>query len=123
MSLVLTDRAHPIRFLIQDRDTKFTSTFDEVIRSQGIRIIRTQIQTPRANAFAERFVGTVRREYLDRRPIFGRRHLEHVLAEYIVHYKGRQSRRSLGQLAPFRYPVVSTHGQHPRSPIRHASKN
>jgi hypothetical protein len=65
----------------------------------------------------------VRREYLDRRPIFGRRHLEHVLAEYIVHYKGRQSRRSLGQLAPFRYPVVSTHGQHPRSPIRHASKN
>jgi putative transposase len=98
--MVLEDRAHPVKFLIRDRDTKFTSSFDEVLRADSIRIIRTPVRAPRANAFAERFVGTVRRECLDRMLIFGRRHLEQVLAEYVVHYNEHWPHRSLGQLAP-----------------------
>ncbi len=92
----LAKRARPVRSLIRDRDTKFTASFDEVFRSEGIRIIRTPIQAPRANAFAERFVGTV----LDRVLIFGRRHLEAVVHEYTEHYNGHRPHRSLGQLAP-----------------------
>ena len=97
---MLANRAHPVKFLIRDRDTKFTSSFDEVFRSEGIRIIRTPIRSPRANAFAERFVGTVRRECLDRMLIFGRRHLEHVLADYVVHYNDHRPHRALDQQAP-----------------------
>jgi len=100
LSMALEDRIHPVKFLIRDRDTKFTSSFDEVFRAEGIRIIRTPIRAPRANAFAERFVGTVCRERLDRMLILGRRHLERVLAEYVVHYNGHRPHRALGQLAP-----------------------
>ena len=100
LTMVLEDRAHPVRFLIRDRDTKFTSSFDEVFRADGIRVIRTPVRAPRANAFAERFVGTVRRECPDRMLILGRRHLEPVLAEYIAHYNDHRPHRALGQLAP-----------------------
>jgi putative transposase len=100
LTMALEDRVRPVRFLIRDRDTKFTSSFDEVFRAEGIRIIRTPARAPRANAFAERFVGTVRRECLDRMLIFGRRHLERVLAEYVVHYNEHRPHRGLGQLAP-----------------------
>ncbi len=100
LAMALEDRVIPVRFLIRDRDTKFTSSFDEVFRADGIRIIRTPVRAPRANAFAERFVGTVRRECLDRMLIFGRRHLEGVLAQYVDHYNEHRPHRSLGQLAP-----------------------
>jgi transposase InsO family protein len=73
LSMGLEDRVHPIKFLIRDRNTKFTSNFDEGFKAEGVRIIRTPVRAPRANAFAERFVGTVRREGLDRMLIFGRR--------------------------------------------------
>jgi len=59
LTMAPEDRVHPVKFLIRDRDTKFTSSFDEVFRADGIRIIRTPVRAPRANAFAERFVGTV----------------------------------------------------------------
>jgi transposase InsO family protein len=75
----LTQRARPVKFLIRDRDTKFTASFDEVFRAKGIRIVRTPIRAPRADAFAERFVSTIRRECLDQMLIFGRRHLEAVV--------------------------------------------
>jgi putative transposase len=96
----LSERARPVKFLIRDRDTKFTAGFDEIFRTEGIRIIRTPVRAPRANAFAERFVGTVCRECLDRMLIISRRHLETVLDEYVEHYNGHRPHRSLGQLAP-----------------------
>jgi len=89
----------PLKFLIRDRDTKFTSSFDEVFWAESIRIIRTPIKAPQANAFAERLVGTVRRECLDRTLIFGRRHLERFPTEYVVHYNQHRPHRALGQLA------------------------
>ena len=100
LSYELAQRSRPVKFLIRDRDTKFTAGFDEVFRSEGIRTIRTPIRAPRANAFAERFVGTIRRECLDRMLIFGRRHLEAVVHEYVEHYNSHRPHRSLGQLPP-----------------------
>jgi putative transposase len=100
LSMLLSERVHPVKFLIRDRDTKFTATFDEVFRSEGTRIIRTPVRAPRANAFAERFIGTLRRECLDRTLIFGRRHLDGVLANYVAHYNGHRPHRSLDQQAP-----------------------
>jgi transposase InsO family protein len=79
-------------------NAKFTTSFDEVFRSEGIRIIRTPVRSPRANAFAERFVGTV--ECLDRMLIFSRRQLEVVLAEYVDHDNCRRPHRSLEQASP-----------------------
>ena len=98
LSLVLAERSHAVKFLIRDRDTKFTASFDEVFRTEGIRIISPR--APRANAFAERFVGTVRRECLDRLLIFGRRHLEQVLTEYLAHCNRHRPHRALDQRAP-----------------------
>ena len=100
LAMVLEDRIIPVRFLIRDRDTKFTSSFDEVFRAEDIRIIRTPVRAPRANAFAERFVGTVRRECLDRMLILGHRHLEQLLAEYVVHYNCHRPHRAPGQQPP-----------------------
>lgn len=80
------ERSEPIRVLIHDRDSKFTAAFDEVFRSEGIRTIRTPVRAPKANAYAERWIGTIRRECLDRLLIVNRRHLERVLLAYIDHY-------------------------------------
>jgi len=100
LSYEFAQRARPVKFLIRDRDAKFTAEFDEVFTSDGIRMIRTPTRAPRPNAFAERFVGTVRRECLDRMLIFGRRHLEAVVHEYVEHYNDHRPHRSLGQLPP-----------------------
>jgi putative transposase len=72
--------------LIRDRDSKFTNTFDAVFASEDIRILRTPMRASRANAIAERWIGTLRRELLDRMLIVNRRHLETVLAEYVAHF-------------------------------------
>jgi hypothetical protein len=81
----LEDRVGRFRFLIRDQDAKFTTAFDAVFAAEGIRVLRTPVRTPRANAYAERWVGTVRRELLDRILIFGCRQLRWVLAEYADH--------------------------------------
>ena len=84
-----------IRFVIRDRDSKFSGPFDEVFRSEGVRIVRTPIRTPQANAFAERWVRTVRTECLDWMLVLGRRHLAHVLRAYVTHYNRARPHRSL----------------------------
>jgi len=89
-----------IRFLIRDRDMKFTDTFDAIFPCEGIRILRTPVRAPRANAVAERWVGTVRRELLDRMLILGRRHIETVLTGYVAHYNQHRPHRALGQAPP-----------------------
>ncbi len=98
----LADRTERVKFkfLIRDRDTKFTDTFDAIFASEGIRILRTPVRAPRANAVAERWVGTVRRELLDRMLILGRRHLETVLTGYMAHYNQHRPHRALGQAPP-----------------------
>ena len=79
----LGERAGSFRFLIRDRDSKFTVAFDAVFVGNGARVIKTPVRSPRANSYAERFVGTLRRECLDHVLIFGERHLTEVLAEYV----------------------------------------
>ena len=74
------------RFLLRDRDAKFTAAFDAVFAAEGIQVLRTPVRAPRANAIAERWVGTVRRELLDRVLIMGRGHVEVALTSYVVHY-------------------------------------
>ena len=88
------------RHLIRDRDAKFSRSFDDVWRSIGAQIIRTPVRTPVANAFAERWVGTVRRECLDHLLIVNRRHLERVLKIFVGHYNRHRPHRGLGLRAP-----------------------
>jgi putative transposase len=98
----LGDRAEQFRFLIRDRDSKFTAAFDAVFTGADIRIIRTPVQAPRANAIVERWIGTLRRECLDHLLITGRRHLAAVLREFVEHYNTHRPHRSLDQHPPAR---------------------
>jgi transposase InsO family protein len=98
----LGDRAAQFKFFIRDRDSKFTAVFDAVFASEAIRILRTPVRAPRANAIAERWIGTVRRELLDRMLILNRRQLEVVLVEYVAHFNTRRPHRALDQAAPLR---------------------
>jgi putative transposase len=98
--MALEDRLGGFRFLVRDRDTKFTAAFDAVFAAEGIEVLRTPVRAPRANAYAERWIGTVRREVLDRMLIFGCRQLQSVLAEYADHYNIHRPHRALGQMPP-----------------------
>lgn len=89
-----------VRFLIRDRDSKFTASFDEVFRTEGARVIKTPVQSPKANSFAERFVGTFRREISDRLLILGRRHLLQVALDFESHYNSHRSHMGIELQAP-----------------------
>ena len=103
----LGDRATEFRFLVRDRAGQFTASFDAVLADAGIEVVKIPPRSPRANAYAERFVLTVRTEVTDRMLIFGERHLRTVLAGYETHYNGRRPHRSR-QLRPPRpdHPVA-----------------
>ncbi len=96
----LDDQGGRPRFLVRDRDSKFTCEFDEVFRSAGIRVIKAPVRAPQARAHAERWIGSVRRECLDRLLILGRRHLDHVLVAYVRHFNQHRPHRALGQRPP-----------------------
>ncbi len=91
----LADRGRTIEFLIRDRDTKSTASFEEVFRSERIRVIETHVRSPRANSHAERWVKTALTEGIDHMLIFGRRHLERVLREYVTHYNQQRPHRGI----------------------------
>ena len=95
----LGDRAAGFRFLVRDRAGQFTEAFDAVLAGAGIEAVKIPPRSPRANAFAERFVLTARAEVTDRMLIFGERHLRLVLAQYEGHYNGRRPHRGR-QLRP-----------------------
>ncbi|MGA2320721.1 MAG: integrase core domain-containing protein [Solirubrobacteraceae bacterium] len=108
----------PVRFLIHDRDAKFSAAFDEVLRTEGIQVIRTPIRAPNANAHAERFVRTLREVCLDWALILGRRHLERVLREYVDHYNRERPHRALELRAPEPSPKVIPLRPRPQTVVR-----
>jgi putative transposase len=107
LACTLDERFGDIQFLIRDRGSNFTASFDAVFEATGATILRTAVQAPRMNAYAERFVLTARTEVTDRMLIFGQRHLRTILAEYEAHYNGRRPHRGR-QLRPPRpdHPVA-----------------
>ena len=100
LQMDLDDRGQRVRFLIHDRDAKFSRAFDRVFQNIGVEAIRTPVRAPNANAYIERWVGTLRRECLDRLLIFNRRQLEHVLRVYVRHYNTERPHRALDLRAP-----------------------
>ena len=102
LSMDLGERGEQLRFrfLIRDRDSKFTAAFDAVFTGADLRIIRTPVRAPQANAIAERFIGTLHRECLDHILITGPRHLDAVLPEYLQHFNVHRPHRSLDQRPP-----------------------
>jgi hypothetical protein len=106
----LEDKGRSLKFLVRDRDAKFTATFDAVFTSAGARVLERPVRSPRANAFAERWVGTVRRECTDHMLIFGRRHLEVVLRRYVAHYNTERPHRGLGLAPPSPEPAAAVEG-------------
>jgi putative transposase len=98
--MAMGERADGFRFLVRDRDTKFTARFDAVFADAGVEVLRGPPRAPKANAYAERWVSTIRRECLDRMLIFSERQLRHVLAEYENHCNTHRPHRSLKQLPP-----------------------
>ena len=100
----LGGRAAQFRFLIRDRDSKFTAAFDAVFTGNGARVIKTPVRSPRANSFAERYVGTLRHECLDHVLIHGEQHLRNILAEYTRHYNEHRPHQSREQRPPLHEP-------------------
>ena len=92
------------RALIRDRGTQFIDAFDEIFRTEGLKILKTPVRTPVANAFAERWIGSIRRELLDRTITWNQRQLERLVVDYIDHYNTHRPHRSLEQRPPLPTP-------------------
>ncbi len=127
----LADAGITTKFLVRDRDTKYVGSFDEVFKAEGTEILRTPFRTPNANAFAERFVRTVRSECLDHLLVVNQVHLERILRGYARHYNGHRPHQGLAQeipaperAVPLRVVPISDsrhppHRRHPRRVRRH----
>ena len=105
-NLAMDGELFGVRFLIRDRDSKFTASFDEVFRTEGAGVIKTPVRSPKANAFAERFVRTVRAEVFDLVLVTGRRHVLGLLRGYEAHYNSHRPHRGIGLAAPRRLHVA-----------------
>jgi putative transposase len=116
--LVLGERARPVRFLLRDRDAKTTRAFDEVFRSEGGEVVVTPLQAPNANAYAERWIQTVRAECLDWLLIVERGYQEQVLRVYVEHYNIHRPHRALGFEAPDRPARLTVVGENERGEVR-----
>ncbi len=112
LAMTLDDRDEAFRFLVRDGDKKFTRAFDAVFEAEGIRVFSTPPRAPQANAIAERWVGTVRRECLDRMLTLSRPHLQATLRAYTEHYNGHRPHRALDMQPPA-----------PRQPLRAVGKD
>jgi putative transposase len=99
-NLAIEERLANVRFLLHDRDAKFSGPFDALVRAEGVRVVKTPVRAPRANAIAERWVRTVRNECLDHVLVFGRRHLEQILRSYLAHFNAERPHRALQLAAP-----------------------
>ena len=109
---------HPNRFadaraLVRDRGSQFVETFDEIFRTEGLKILKTPVRTPVANTFAERWIGTLRRELLDRTIIWNQHQLERLVTDYIDHYNAHRPHRSLDQRPPLKPDPPVTVGRDP----------
>jgi transposase InsO family protein len=113
----LDDRGRQMRFLLHDRDSKFSAACDGLFASEGIRIVRTPVRAPNANAHVERWVGTVRRECLDRLLILGRRQLERILGVYVRHYNQSRPHRALDLRPPEPTATVAAARGDPPAPL------
>jgi putative transposase len=109
--LVLGERGRQVRFLLRDRDAKFCRGFDDVFRSADAEVLLTPVRAPKANAYAERWVGTVRAECLDWLLIVGRGHLEQALRVYVQHYNRHRPHRALGLEQPDPSAAVTAVGE------------
>jgi putative transposase len=116
--LTLEERGRRVRFLLRDRDAKFCRSFDDVFRSEGAEVLLTPLQAPRANAYAERWVRTIRAERLDWLLIVGRGHLEQVLRVYLGHYNRHRPHRALGLRAPESLGGLTVVGEDRRGRVR-----
>jgi transposase InsO family protein len=96
---------------VRDRGTQFIDAFDEIFRTEGLKVLRTPVRTPVANTFAERWIGSIRRELLDRTIIWNQRQLERLVTDYMSHYNQHRPHRSLDQRPP-----TPTHGPPPAVP-------
>jgi transposase InsO family protein len=106
LAITLEDQGRALRFLVRDRDGKFVGPFDEVMRSIGARVVLTPVRSPRANAFAERFVRTARTECLDWLLIRSERHLKMALDEFVEHYNNERPHRGIGLEVPVAYSTI-----------------
>jgi putative transposase len=116
--LVLGEQGRRARLVLHDRDAKFSRSFDEVFRSDGAEVLVTPVQAPRANAYAERWVRTVRAECLDWLLIVGRGHLEQVLRVYVEHYNRHRPHRALELQPPDPSGRLTDLGQDDRGAVR-----
>ena len=119
----LEGRAGGLKFLIRDQDAKFTAASGAVFTAAGVRIIQTPVRAPRANAIAERWIASARRECLDRMLITGERHLRLVLDEYVDHYNTHRPHRALHQNPPAgRQDPTPAADEYARPPTRQARR-
>jgi hypothetical protein len=115
----IVDNRIEVKFLVRDRETKYVANFDEVFRSEGAQILKTPFRTPNANAYAERFVRTIRSECLDHLLIVNARHLERVLRSYARHYNHQRPHQGISQESPVLTSpsplIAAAAGQDPQS--------